>query len=279
MRAGLGKGGQAAVARFADLVERVLAGEMHDVDGHARHLRHGDGAMHGFSLGLRGPREGVVDGRGLSLGQRLLHDDIDDRAIFGMHANQRAVLGGLAHGLEDSGVVDHERIGIGHEELEAGHAFAHQVVHVFEAGVGQVGDDHVQAVVDAGFALGLLPPGVEGGAHLRSAGLDGEIDNRCGPADGSGPRAGLEVVGGCGAAEGHVEMSVRVDAAGQKQQAGCVDDGLRGRCGDAGADLLDDCAVDEDVGAHGGVGVDYGSVLDEECRHGRILFDQLRKRS
>ena len=199
---------------------------MDDVDRHAGHLRHGDGAMHGFGFGSRGARERVVDGRGLALGQRLLHDDVDDGAILSVHADQRAVLGRLAHGLEDGGVVDHQHVGIGHEELEAGHAFAHHVVHVFEAGVGQVGDDHVQAVVDAGLAFGLLPPGVERGAHLGAAGLDGEIDNRRGPADGCGPRAGLEVVGGVGAAEGHVEMRVRVDAAGQKQQAGGVDDGF-----------------------------------------------------
>ena len=66
--------GRPAVARFADLVQRVFAGEMHDVDGHAGHLRHGDGAMHGLSLGLRGPRECVIDGRRFALGQRLLHD-------------------------------------------------------------------------------------------------------------------------------------------------------------------------------------------------------------
>ena len=135
LRAGFGEGGQAAVARFAHLVERVFAGEMHDVDGHAGHLRHGDGAMHRLGLGARRPRERVIDGRGLALGQRLLHDDVDDRAVLGVHADQRAVLRRLLHGLEDGGVVDHQHVGIGHEELEAGHAFAHQVVHVFEAGV------------------------------------------------------------------------------------------------------------------------------------------------
>ena len=44
------------------------------------------------------------------------------------------------------------------------------------------------------------------------------------PADGRGARAGQEVVGRGGAAEGHVEMRVRVDAAGQQQQAGRIDD-------------------------------------------------------
>ena len=44
---------------------------MDDVDGHARHLRHGDRAVHGFGLGARGPRECVVDRRGLAFGERL----------------------------------------------------------------------------------------------------------------------------------------------------------------------------------------------------------------
>ena len=224
MRAGLRKGRQAAVARLAHLVERVFAGEMHNVDRHARHLRHGNGAMHGFRLGLRGPGERVIDGRGLALGKRLPHDDIDYRPVLRVHADQRAVLCCLAHRLEDGCVVDHQHVGIGHEELEAGHALAHHVVHVFEARVGQIGDDHVQAVVDAGLALGLLPPRIERGAHFGSARLDREIDNRRRPADGRGPRAGFKIVGGIGAAKGHVEMRVRVDAAGEQQQAGCVDD-------------------------------------------------------
>ena len=85
--------------------------------------------------------------------------------------------------------------GIGHEQLEAGDAFAHHVVHVFEAGVAQIGDDHVQAVVDAGLAFGLLPPGVERVAHLRAARLDGEIDDGGGAAERRGARAGFEIVG------------------------------------------------------------------------------------
>ena len=51
--------------------------------------------------------------------------------------------------LEDGGIIHHQHVGIGHEQLEAGHAFAHHVVHVFEAGLAQIGDDHVQPVVDA----------------------------------------------------------------------------------------------------------------------------------
>ena len=81
----------------------------------------------------RGPRERVIDGRGFALGQRLLHDHVDHRAVLGVHADERAVLRRLPQRLEDRGVVDHQHVGIGHEELEAGHALADHVVHVFEA--------------------------------------------------------------------------------------------------------------------------------------------------
>ena len=42
-----------------------------------------------------GPRERVIDRRGLAFGQRPLHDHVDDAAVFGVHADQRAVLRGL----------------------------------------------------------------------------------------------------------------------------------------------------------------------------------------
>ena len=81
--------------------------------------------------------------------QRPLHDDVDHAAVFGVQADQRAVLRGAAERLENGRVVHHQHARIRHEQLEAGHAFAHHVVHVFQAGFAQVGDDHVQAVVDA----------------------------------------------------------------------------------------------------------------------------------
>ena len=69
--------------------------QMHDVNRRARHLRHGDGAMHGFGFGQRRARERVIDRRGLAFGQRLLHDHVDHAAVLGVHADQRAVLRGL----------------------------------------------------------------------------------------------------------------------------------------------------------------------------------------
>ena len=47
---------------------------------------------------------------------------------------------------------------------------------------------------------------------------------RGGAAEGRGARAGFEIVGAGGAAEGHVEMGVAIDAAGEDVHAGGVDD-------------------------------------------------------
>ena len=126
------------------------------------------------------------------------------------------------HGSEDAGVVEHEHAGIGHEELEAGHAFARSAAHLFKLRRAEVGDDAVEGIVADGFVVSLSHPGVEGLAEGLAFVLDGEIDQGGGAAEGCGAGAGFEIVGAGGAAEGHVEMSVHVDAAGKNVLAGGV---------------------------------------------------------
>src|ERR1022692_3472161 len=63
-------------------MRRVLRSEVHDIDGHAGDFRHGDGAVHGFRFGARRARERVVNGRGLSVGERACDEDIDHAAVF-----------------------------------------------------------------------------------------------------------------------------------------------------------------------------------------------------
>ena len=194
LRARFRKGRQPAVARLAHLIQRVFAGEMNDIHRRAGDLGHGNRSLNGLGFGDRGTCECVINGRCFSVSQRLLHDDVNDAAVLGVHADERAILRRLLQRLEDGGIIDHQHVGIGHEQLETGHALAHHVVHVFETRRAEVGDDHVQPVVDAGLALGLLPPGVERGAHLCTLRLDGEVDNGRRSADGRGARAGLKVV-------------------------------------------------------------------------------------
>ena len=112
--------------------------------------------------------------------------------------------------------------------------------------------------------VGFGVPDVEGFAHGGALFLEGEVDDGGGASDGGGLGAGGVVVGGGGAAEGHVEMGVDVDAAGEDEEVCGVDHGVVGG-GDVWGYCGDLFVFDEDVGALGAVGVDYGSVLDQRC--------------
>ncbi len=249
LRTGLGVRGETAVTGFADFFERVVAGEMNDVDGRAGHFRESNGAGSGFRFGGSRARERVILGRAFSFGERLLDDDVDGAAVFRMHADEAVVLGRLAHGLEDRSVIEHENAGIGHEELEAGNAFTDELAHLLELRGAEIGDDAVEGVVRNGLVVGFLHPGVEGLAERLPFVLNGEVDERGGAAEGCGDGAGLEVVRAGGAAEGHVEMRVDVDAAGDQQHARGIEDApgvFRGELrGDGGHFVAGDADVSE----------------------------------
>jgi len=82
LRAGLRERRQAAVARLAHLVQRILARKVYDVDRRASHLRQRDGAVHGFRLRRDWPRQRVINGRGLAFRQRAPHEHVDHTARF-----------------------------------------------------------------------------------------------------------------------------------------------------------------------------------------------------
>src|SRR5437879_11269694 len=120
LRASFGVGGKAAVAGFADFFERFVAGEMNDVNGRAGHFSKGDGAGSGFGFGGGGARERVILGRAFSFGEGLLDDDVDGATIFGVHADEAVVIGGLAHGIDVRGVLEQDAAGMGAEVFDAG---------------------------------------------------------------------------------------------------------------------------------------------------------------
>ena len=77
--------------------------------------------------------------------------------------------------LQERRVVDHDGALVGHEELEAGHAFVDQHGYLGERVGVEVGDGHVQSVVHRDVAVGHRPP-VGVGLHQRVAGgLHGEV--------------------------------------------------------------------------------------------------------
>ena len=130
--------------------------------------------------------------------------------------------GRSAHGFENAGVVEHENAGVGHEQLEAADAFAHQLRHFRQLRVGQVSDDAVKSVIGHRFRRRLLHPGIESGAQGLALVLDGEVDQRGGATEGGGASAGFKIVGAGGAAERHIEVGVNIDSAGEHILAGGV---------------------------------------------------------
>jgi len=129
----------------------------------------------------------------------------------------------------------------------------------------------VQPVIDAGFALRFLGPGVERVAHVRAASLNREIDDRSGAADRGGARAGFEIVARSGAAERHVEMGVGVNAAGKQEHARSVERFVSCSGQNTGAYFLDGFAFDEDVGLPGLASGDHRPVLDEKPHQSQFL--------
>ena len=191
-------------------------------------------------------------------------DDVDGQPVLGVHQDQPAVLGGLLHGAEDGAVIGEEDARIGGEELEVGDALVDELVHLGQGVIGDVGHDHVEAVVDAGLALGLGVPGIEPLAQAGALRLHREVDDRGGAAEGRRARPGLEGVLGERAAEGQLHVGVHVDRARDDPLAGGVD-GPVGCDLEVGADERDALPVDEHVGRRRGVGVDDRSTLDQRA--------------
>ncbi len=213
LRARLGEGGRAPVARCADLGQGVPGRQVDDVDRHAGRLGQADDPVGGLALedGLAG--QAVADRVGRAGGDRLLGHDIDGHAVLGVHHDQAAVLRGLLHGPEDRPVVAVEDARIGGEELEVRHALGDELIHLGERAVVDVAHDHVEAVVGDRVALGLGVPRVEALAQRGAARLDGEVDDGRGPAERRGSGPGLERVLGERPAERQLHVGVDVDRA------------------------------------------------------------------
>ena len=193
----------------------------------------------------------------------MFDNRVDHHAVFRVHTDQRPVFGGLRKRLEDGPVIYHQHVGIGHEELEAGHALAHHIVHVLQARARKVRDDHVETVVNRGAPFRLLPPSVERVPHARAAALDGEVHDGRGAAEGGRPRAGFKVVAGRGAAERHVQMRVSVNAPRENVHPRGVDDARVGTARHIRPHLADPLALNQHVGLAGFLRGHNDAVLNQ----------------
>ena len=147
----------------------------------------------------------------------LLHDHVDRASIFRVHAHHAAILRRSLQSLEDAAIVEHENSGISHEQLEAGHAFVNQIVHLRELSAGNVGHNAVKCIIADGFVGGLTHPCVESLAQGLTFVLNGEVDERGRATEGSGSRPRFEIVRAGRASKWHVEMRMYVNASGQHE--------------------------------------------------------------
>ena len=227
LRAGFREGRQAAVARVRDHLERLGRREMDDVHRHVGDFGERDRTMGRLRFGARRARQRVEFRRGLPFRERPLDQDVDGAAVLRVHQDQRAGVGRPLHGPEDRRVVQHEHAGVRHEQLERGDPLAHERVHLALHLIVQLGDDHMEAVVDHGLALRLLYPRFPGVVQRLTAVLNREVHDRRGSAERRRPRARLEVVGRRRTAERHVHVRVHVDAARQDVPPARVDHPVR----------------------------------------------------
>ena len=226
---------------------------MHDVERHvAGDVAEHDGAVRGLGLERRGPRVAVVLGVGVAAGERLLDQHVDGGSVLGVHHDHGAAFGRGLHGPQDLTVVAVEHAGVGHEQLEATDALVlGEVGERLQALLVDAADDLVERVVDGAVAGRLVVPRLQALVDVLAVALQRHVDDGRDATPGGADRARLERVAGLGAAEGQLEVGVRIDAARDHVLARGIHHGVRGDCSERrrpGADERHDLfAVDQDV--------------------------------
>ena len=213
------------------------------------------------------PGQRVELRRGVPAAERVGHEHVDGGAVLGVDHHEAAQLARLPQRPEDCPIVGHQPAGIRHEHLERRDALAAgEFAHLGPGLRAALPHHHVEAVVDDGLPFSLRHPGVERGAQAFAGLRCGEVDDRGGAAVGRGDGPGLEVVGGGDVPCRHVQVRVRVDAAGHHEATRGVDYrvGLRRQ---SLPEARDDAFVDVDVGGDAPCVRENGAVADERRGH------------
>jgi hypothetical protein len=183
-----------------------------------------DGAVRGLALRLGRAGKGVILRLGLALGECRLDEHVNGIAVLGVNHHERAGLGRDLHRLEERLVVDHERTLVRHEQLVARDAvIGHARQLVERPSFLEVGHREVEADVDQRLAVHLAVPELERLTEPLALALDAEVDMAGRAAERRRDVTRLEVVRGNRAPERHVQVGMRIDAAGKHVFPGRVD--------------------------------------------------------
>ncbi len=208
--------------------------------------------------------------RDLALGLQLRGQMADDVVVFGVHHHQRAGAARDGHDFQDFLVGQREAL-IGHEHLERGIAVAdRRRQFLAEHGRRWIGNDQVKAVIRVTLAVRLGVIVLDRLAQPLPALLQAERDDRRVAAKRGGAGAAFEIVGlhDIGTARLR-DVHVTVDAAGQHQAVGGVNNGLG--VAKVEAEARDPPILDADIAAHDVGACGDGAALNDQIERGHGL--------
>ena len=189
----------------------------------------------------------MIGERRLSLLEQLLRLADNDRVIFGMHLDQQSGASRSFHQPQPGPIVCvKNRVPVGRVDLGAGDPGVDEGIELALPPLGEAGDVEVDAVVDVGATVDQLEPRRQRLRERLAGQLRREVEVGRHAAGRRRKRAALEVVRRSCRAGVEQQMGMRVDDAGQDQQAGGIDD--VGASVDTGSDLSDLAVHNQHVG-------------------------------
>ena len=246
---------------------------MDDVQRSAGGLCPSDCTLIGFALNELGTGHVVIPCIGLAFADVLLNQSVDHLVVLCVNTDLSTdLLGVLQNLVEDT--VGHAEV-VNHEHLEGGNTVLNSVLH----GVQQIAVDvlhaDVESVVNCRVGGAQCISALDGVNHVLIEILQDEVEHGGGAAAGCSSGAGEIVVSRDGAAEGHCQMGVGVDCAGQNQLAGSVNNVGAAVGSQISADCDDLAVLHCDVSlVHLSCGND-GAILDNQI-HSTLTFLKYR---
>jgi hypothetical protein len=178
----------------------------------------------------------------MASGQRLLHQDINHIAVFGVQGNQAAMLLEGLHGAKDGAVVHHQAAAVGHVHLDAGHTLVDKPGHLLQTCFVHLNRNEVKGVIDACTPLGLALPGIVDMLEQITLALLGKVDQGCGPPYGRSTAPGYKIIAGSCAPSEILQMRMWINTTRNHHSASGIDDFrlvIRDVTGNLGNDAID----------------------------------------
>ncbi len=197
---------------------------MEEHDGLVEQFREADQPLEGLGLAPARMADGVIFRCRVAARDETVGHPLDHAVVFGVGADQRAVLPGDRHHVQHL-FVEQPHIVVGHEDLDGAVAEFDEPGEVpFERFAAGVRDPQVEGEIGQGAALGESRVIGDDRVQAVPAMLGGERNGGGGAPEGGRAGGGLEGVGVHDAAAGQLlDVAMGIDAARQDELVGGVD--------------------------------------------------------